>query len=234
MRHIFIMTYGRSGSTVLQNVLNTIPGFCIRGENGAIVNDFVAIASALEVAPRRVGASFTPRDPWYGIDKSDPASLRKGLADLFVKTVLCPPRDCRATGFKEIRYTPIELDDELFARVTDFLLNEFEHAQIIFNMRQPAQVARSGWWAQQPADDVIRLIERTNMRFANAHARHPKSTFLIDYADFNGRPEGLLPLIDWLGEELPAEQLAKSVNDRLTHMRRGPAKLWNLIGYMFK
>lgn len=32
-RNIFIVTYGRSGSTLLQNLLMTIPGCIIRGEN---------------------------------------------------------------------------------------------------------------------------------------------------------------------------------------------------------
>src|SRR5688572_1085508 len=31
--HLFIVTYGRSGSTLLQGVLNSIPGYLIRGEN---------------------------------------------------------------------------------------------------------------------------------------------------------------------------------------------------------
>ncbi len=30
---IFIVCYGRSGSTLLTRVINTIPGACIRGEN---------------------------------------------------------------------------------------------------------------------------------------------------------------------------------------------------------
>ena len=31
--HVFVMTYGRSGSTLLMGLLNSIPGYLIRGEN---------------------------------------------------------------------------------------------------------------------------------------------------------------------------------------------------------
>ena len=31
--YVFVMTYGRSGSTLLMGLLNTIPGYLIRGEN---------------------------------------------------------------------------------------------------------------------------------------------------------------------------------------------------------
>ena len=31
--YVFVMTYGRSGSTLLMGLLNTIPGYLVRGEN---------------------------------------------------------------------------------------------------------------------------------------------------------------------------------------------------------
>ena len=33
MDHVFVMTYGRSGSTLLMGILNSIPGWLLRGEN---------------------------------------------------------------------------------------------------------------------------------------------------------------------------------------------------------
>ena len=33
LRHVFVMTYGRSGSTLLMGILNSIPGWLLRGEN---------------------------------------------------------------------------------------------------------------------------------------------------------------------------------------------------------
>src|SRR5262245_42168913 len=33
LSYVFVMTYGRSGSTLLMGLLNTLPGYLIRGEN---------------------------------------------------------------------------------------------------------------------------------------------------------------------------------------------------------
>src|SRR6056297_391020 len=32
-KSVFVVTYGRSGSTLVQNLLNGLPGACVRGEN---------------------------------------------------------------------------------------------------------------------------------------------------------------------------------------------------------
>ena len=35
--YLFVLTYGRSGSTLLQGILNSIPGYLVRGENRQIL-----------------------------------------------------------------------------------------------------------------------------------------------------------------------------------------------------
>jgi hypothetical protein len=52
--NIFVVTYGRSGSTLLQGVLNGIPGFLIRGENKDIVGHLLGLVNDVsnERAPK--------------------------------------------------------------------------------------------------------------------------------------------------------------------------------------
>ena len=38
---VFVVTYGRSGSTVLQNMLNALPGHILRGENANLLAPLV-------------------------------------------------------------------------------------------------------------------------------------------------------------------------------------------------
>ena len=35
---VFIFTYGRSGSTLLMGLLNSLPHYCIRGENNNLLH----------------------------------------------------------------------------------------------------------------------------------------------------------------------------------------------------
>ena len=46
MQYLFVITYGRSGSTVLLNLLNAIEGYTIRGENCGIVSHLARTVSA--------------------------------------------------------------------------------------------------------------------------------------------------------------------------------------------
>ena len=51
--YIFIVTYGRSGSTLLQGILNSIPGYLVRGENRQALRHLYAFHTAAVQERRR-------------------------------------------------------------------------------------------------------------------------------------------------------------------------------------
>src|SRR5687767_11745676 len=82
-RHIFIVTYGRSGSTLLNGVLNAIPGVCVRGENdNTLFRIYNALLAAEETVKR---AAPVPTHPWYGPQFFDMAGYRHRLIDAFLE-----------------------------------------------------------------------------------------------------------------------------------------------------
>ncbi|SDJ34882.1 sulfotransferase [Aliiruegeria lutimaris] len=220
MKHIFIVTFGRTGSTALLKTLNAIEGACIRGQNGALLCSLAEAAEALADRHReRSGnrARFTG-NPWYGINEANPEAFAHSLARSFVRDVLNPPEGTRITGFKEINYTDETLTDRNFDAVLGFMLRYFEDPHIIFLTRDPAEASHSGWWQDRDQDVVTDVLEMTIERFHKAHAANPERSFLIDHADFDRNPTGLLPLLDWLGEMLPPELLEDSLEERLLHL----------------
>src|SRR6187397_2659063 len=105
-RYVFIVAYGRSGSTVLQKILASIDGFHVTGENAdALAGLFYSYRSACEAReeqgtePRR-----NPGDPWRGADRIDPEHYARTLAQAFVEELIQPPARARMIGFKEVRY----------------------------------------------------------------------------------------------------------------------------------
>jgi hypothetical protein len=66
--HLFIVTYGRSGSTLLQGILNSTPGVLIRGENRGISYKLHEFHRITVVTATRSPSSRSPpqgRDrPW--------------------------------------------------------------------------------------------------------------------------------------------------------------------------
>src|SRR5690606_340365 len=69
--NVFIVTYGRSGSTLLQGVLNSIPGYLIRGENDSALEfmheNFRRMEKRMDT---KKGSS--PVNPWYGLHQYSP------------------------------------------------------------------------------------------------------------------------------------------------------------------
>lgn len=220
MKHVFIVTFGRTGSTALLKVLNAIDGACIRGQNGALL-------CSLAVATQNLQEKFRERsgnrarltgNPWYGIGEAEPDAFARSLADSFTSHVLRPPEGTRITGFKEINYTDETLTDRDFRATLEFMLTYFEDARVIFLTRDPAEASQSGWWQDRDQDIVIDVLEMTVERFEKAHAAFPERSFLLDHSAFDRNPKGLRPLLDWLDEDLSDAALAAALEERLLHL----------------
>ena len=132
--------------------------------------------------------------------------------------MLLPPDGARVVGFKEIRYNPEFLSEEQFDEVIDFIMTAFDEPRIVFNLRSWKELANSGWWAEWPRRKVRREIETCDARFRRAHARYPDRTFMIDHAQYDGKPEGLRHLLDWLGETVDDTVMQEVSERRLGHL----------------
>jgi len=218
--HLFIVTYGRSGSTLLQNLLNSLDGYCIRGENNAalmhLCQTWAAVAhNEVMRGQRTEGTPTGPDHPWYGAELVDPGAFGRALAHSFTREVLRPPAGTRVAGFKEIRFRMFRPHLEHYA---GFVTRFFPGARFIFNTRDHAAVARSGWWAQMDPQAVRDELEGAEEGFARMRAvLDPDRYIEMHYDDYAGRPEALRGLFDWLGEPFDAGHVARVIDRRLDH-----------------
>lgn len=222
MQYLFVVTYGRSGSTVLLNLLNRLEGYCIRGENNGIANHLGMSVSVLAEAQEHPHAkSHNPDAPWFGINDPKVDSWGQKLAGAFVEEILRPDPDTRVTGFKEIRFTAHETTLAAYESSIAFLTQYFPGARIIFNTRDWREVAESGWWRYESNMKRIRdLIEDADRRFEASAKALGDRAFLIDYADYKGKPDGFRPLLEWLGEEVDEALLASVSQNWLVHLQK--------------
>lgn len=196
-RYLFVVTYGRSGSTLLQGVLNSIPGYVIRGENGGIFYRLHEICALATVVNREFGADATAKThPWYGIDKVSRPKLIAELRRLFIDNFLTPAPDTRCVGFKEIRYGPDVVQD-LPAHL-DFMDFVFPKAAFVFNSRNLADTARSNWWRDHP--DALGFLTEYEGRMRDVFDRGRDNYFWLKYDDYVDNPDALAPLFEFLDE----------------------------------
>lgn len=158
--YVFIFTYGRSGSTLLMGLLNSLPHYCIRGENNNLLYRLYWSSEALNSALASPSAknAAKPTNPWFGLDSTNPARFNERLIEAFVDDVLAPGRDHTTVGFKEIRFSQNEVPD--FEGYIAFVRRSFPGCKIIFNHRNLTDVAASKWWSTMPAaPEKLQFIE---------------------------------------------------------------------------
>lgn len=213
---VFIVTYGRSGSTLLQTVLQSIPGAHILGENNNIM---LHLWKASRAARGTKGAwgpkgSDRPQHPWYGAQDFRPNDFSKSLVDAFVFNILRPAKDARWIGFKEIRYSAF---DEDFGLALDFIASNFKNSYFIFNSRDASSVARSSWWKTRDPGSVRDMVQTMDKRFAAYAKSNPHNTFLNSFENLLENPLFIEPLFNMLGEEFSEERVRSVLNNKLSH-----------------
>lgn len=227
--YVFIVTYGMSGATLLQGLLNRADGVSIRGENGNVLGllaDTWHQAATTQEAEQDAGSNPEPAtgtDPFMWLN-----DLGWHLADSFVQTVLAPPADAGADqvphllGCREIRW-PDDPGD--FARRLDFLYGFFPDARFVFHTRPPAEVARSGWWTQQDPDKVVEFLHHRDALFDGYLKAHPGRGLRLHYPDYTTAPDQLEPLYQKLNLPFDTAQVRAVIADHLDAARDDPGVL---------
>ena len=204
-QRLFIVTYGRSGSTLLQGVLNSVPGYVIRGENHDLLGQMLAF---YEEAPRfrdglgvdRKGPGKTPADPFFGFERYRDDTYARGLARM-LDTLLAGDgkrAGVRCLGFKEIRYTP-----ENVAEKVDFLRLMYPGCGIVFNTRNPEAVSASEFQKNKPPA----YFQRFNAVLEDMAGVDPHAC-LVRYEDVVAGTGTLPGLFKFLRETLDRQVLA--------------------------
>jgi hypothetical protein len=196
LSYVFILACGRTGSTLLQGILNSVPGVMIRGENGGVVEQlFRYHQTVLERREPRAKDRKTllpPTHPWWGIDGYPEELALREFRHLVLDTLLRPSSDTKLVGFKEVRSSPGDMPE-----FVDFMSTVFPGARFIHNTRNLEDVARSGWWPEREADPLAAVTE-IDKRMREAVASAGDRGFEVRYDDYVGDPAALQDLFSWL------------------------------------
>ncbi len=197
LSYLFVMTYGRSGSTLLSGLLNAQPGYLVRGENEHALHHLFAYHRQLAAIKGRKPADVyrASTHPFFGMGDVPLKRSLAGIRRLALETVLRPEADTRVTGFKEIRWYHQDMEDYVA-----WLRLVFPGARFLVNTREHPSVLASGWWAKGDAEHNAAHLAETERRILAVAADLGEAAYRVHYDDYVADPTVLEGLYDWLGE----------------------------------
>lgn len=214
--YLFILTYGRSGSTLLQGILNSIPGYLIRGENRQVLRHFWEVDRTLLRERNKqlrwmenndADGELPVTHAFFGIDGYPRPEALRLTRKYATKVIFRPREDTRVTGFKEIRWAEPDT-----ARYVTWLQRVFPNARFIVNTRNLDDVANSAWWRDDP--DARSHLQDAEQQLLDIAGELGESAFRLHYDDYVSDPEQLQGLFRWLGEDFDLPTVQESMRVR--------------------
>jgi len=207
-KSLLIVTYGRSGSTLLQGVLNDIDGVLIKGENFNFCFNLYQSHQSLVNAKLKAGNSKSntnsPTAPWFGAGDYDLEKYKKGLGKVVEELLLGDVAGVYCYGFKEIRYAEIP-ETELLGYL-NFLMDIFPNLGVVFNTRDLDEVVKSGWWKTKKSRKTKKLLGTVEVGFRKYSSMN-NNCFTISYADVVNKTKVLEELHDFIGAKYDEKRI---------------------------
>ncbi len=200
---VFLVTHGRTGSTLLQGILSEVFGIRFYGENGGFLQKAFKTYQALSQAPSKVGKpeNDTVTQPWFGATRFQDAAIvprfRQFIDDILFGIPMAGADAADRSdyaGFKEIRhiFTRIDLGEYL-----SFVRTIYPECKFIFLTRDIEQVLNSGWWARNDPAKARTEIEDfvANVR---EYVETDEQSLLLDYDEIANGVNGVDRLAEFL------------------------------------
>lgn len=211
---IYIVTYGRSGSTLLQGILNASSEIHVAGENGGFLHDLFLATKTIVATRKKVGQNShrSATDPFYGVDFFSEKDFAEQFGKLLKGQILksCPKAKApRFVGFKEIRY-PHKPELEAYF---EFMRSLFQRSIFLFLFRDLDQTLSSGMYADLN-DDARQQHRKVFFEFeatCKTFASNRSDCAIIRYEDLVGNPRGVAEQFARLGLPVVASDIERTL-----------------------
>lgn len=224
-RSLYVLTYGRSGSTLLTGYLSMLPGIDLRGENYLYMLPFAESDERIwQLSKLRYSDRHKTSSPWYGSQQSSYPRYRRHLRKLLLDQ-LYPLRPIPKTvGFKEIRWW-YRLSPERFERDLNWLLDLFPRGGVVLLTRDLEKVFAGAWWAEMSdaersnAEVQLRQFEQLAKEYV---AKYPERGFHVTYEGFTADQEMARGLTEFLGLPFRERVWRKALGTRFSYPSQRP------------
>jgi hypothetical protein len=183
-RYVFVVTYGRSGSTLTQGLLNALPGTLVRGENNMFMLPFFRSWAGVKEFQEKNNDNAIKngsRSAFYGLDEIDPADFVQTARELSLHALYgsADRSKVKVLGYKEVLWHRIKRDE--VASFFDWFEQIFPNASYVLNQRDHESVRKSGFWQNQEEQRVMRTLHRVEEMQQYLRETRPGRTHDVRY-----------------------------------------------------
>jgi len=201
LRYVVIVSYARTGSTLLQGVLMAAPHVLVRGEQGGTIVHLKNWYDQLCRQQSKLAGRYelSRRHPFFGIGGFARDDALRRIRLLLLETLLRPGHDTRVIGFKENNWG----DD--VAGTLAFVRKVLPGVRFVVNTRDLDAVVRSGFWTRRR--NAEQMVRERHDRILAAAGTLGDDAYHVRYDDWVADPERLRGLFEWLGLPFDIERV---------------------------
>lgn len=217
MKFIVIVTHGRSGSTVVQKAVGSLPNSVIRGESGGVMIYLgMAAWAAMKFAGKTKGNEEV--GPWAGNGLVSRELVKEQLRTMILTTFLGVSNNSRYAGFKEIRFDSSRLPGESLTQWCEGMEWLFPDIYFVLNIRNVEDTAKSSWFREMAdPQETLRSIHKRLLALHDWLQTTGRKSVLLNHDTWKGNPDDLRRIFQMVEDE-PIEYLFdEAVNTRLWH-----------------
>ncbi len=215
---ILVLTYGRTGSTLLTGVLNAMPGVLVRGENqnmfAGLYHGYRRLRSTRELYADNAHCSTSP---FFGTHRlCERRYLDHARALARDQLVAGSPREVSVYGFKETRYTRAQLAEDGVGPLPpylDFLAALFPSPAFVVLTRAHGDAAASSFWRRLGEGEARRQMTGFD-EDVGGWARGRDDVLPLDYDAALAGPRPFGALFDFLGAAYDAPAVGRVLGIR--------------------
>lgn len=161
-RFVFVVTYGRSGSTLTQGMLNTLPRTLVRGENNLYLLPIFRAYASLETFKDKFGGPGAAKasSAFYGLREVDLDAFAASVRQLVQQQLLgdVAPSNVDRLGFKEVLWHRIKPEE--WSDFFGFMDLAFDDPLYVLNRRDVEMTSTSGFWQKKEPGVAEQQINR--------------------------------------------------------------------------
>jgi hypothetical protein len=205
MKIILICATGRSGSTTLQRIINTIDESDITGEKWGSINNLLMCYSNIKKTNKiklenYVEGETKQKPAWYNSFNFE--SVKNNIKDTILN-IISNDKSKKVIGFKEIRYfNGTTLIDEF--------IELFPNTKVICHINDDVnKQCKSGWWNESDKEYLIKY----NNQYIE-YSRNNQNCYL-SYMKYLFNIDEIKKIFLFLGEKLDEDKYYNIINNNL-------------------